>query len=98
MNALSLADFVPYLNQTFLIRLSSEETYSLELVEAAELGAANGPGFRKPFSLIFHNPDQTKYLPQRVYSLEHEKMGSLEVFIVPLGPDVSGMRYQVIFS
>ncbi len=98
MDTLSLADFVPYLNQTFLLHLTSDETYSLELVEAAELGDANAPGFRKPFSLIFRNPDKTSYLPQRIYCLEHEKMGSLEVFIVPLGPDVSGMRYQVIFN
>jgi hypothetical protein len=98
MDALSLADFIPYLNQPFHIRLTSEDTYSLELVEAAELGDATGPSFRKPFSLIFRNPDKTNYLPQRIYCLEHEKMGSLDLFIVPLGPDASGMRYQVIFN
>lgn len=98
MDALSLADFAPYLKQLFHIRLGSEETYSLELVEAAELGSPPTPGLRKPFSLIFTNPDKTSYLPQRIYCLEHEKLGSLDVFIVPLGPDASGMRYQVIFN
>jgi len=98
MESLTLADFQPYLNQVFSIRLSDGGTYPLELVELQELGGSPESGFRQPFSLMFRNPDKKAYLPQQIYRLEHEQMGALDLFIVPLGPDASGMRYEVIFS
>jgi len=30
--------------------------------------------------------------------MEHEKLGTFDLFIVPLGPDSAGMRYEVIFN
>jgi hypothetical protein len=37
-------------------------------------------------------------LPQRIYRLEHEQMGPLELFIVPVGPDGDGLGYEAIFT
>jgi len=98
MQSLTLDDFQPYLNQIFITRLDHGELYLLELVELCELGSSPGPEFREPFSLAFRNPNKSAYLPQGTYRLENEGLGSLDLFIVPLGPDASGMRYQVIFS
>ena len=72
----------------------------LELVEVADLGAegaAAAPSRRRPFSLIFRAPGGV-YLPQRIYALEHPTLGRLMLFLVPLGPDQGGMRYQAVFS
>lgn len=98
MDSLEFASFVPLLHQSFHIRLGSGDLYDLELVEVVETGSAPGPNFRKPFTLIFANSDKTVYLPQRTYRIEHDGLGSMDLFVVPLGPDKTGMRYQVIFS
>lgn len=98
LDKLTSADFLPYLHQPFTIYLEGDAPYLLELASIAELGEPYGPGGRKSFSLIFTNPRKDAYLTQRIYRLEHEKVGSLELFLVPLGPDPSGMRYEAIFS
>jgi hypothetical protein len=105
---LTAADFMPYLRRTFFVRLPDAESYALELVDVRELGAADqapgvGSGARRPFSLLFRNPRRDAYLPQHTYRLEFEALqggpfSTLEVFLVPLGPDQVGMRYEAIFS
>lgn len=93
------ADFAAHLNQTFRISLA-EETVDLELIEVVEL--AGDPvaesDKRRPFSLIFRSERVDAYLPQAIYTLEHERMGDLALFIVPLGPHPDGMRYEVLFT
>jgi hypothetical protein len=98
LDRLCREDFLPLLHSTFAIRLSDGEDYLLELVEAEDLGQPPFPGARQPFSLIFSNPLKTAYLEQRIYSLNHPGLEGFSVFLVPLGPDASGMRYQTVFS
>lgn len=38
------------------------------------------------------------HVPQGIHRVEHEQLGSLEIFLVPLGPDQQGMRYEAIFT
>jgi hypothetical protein len=33
-----------------------------------------------------------------MYRFEHDRLGPLEIFIVPLQPDAGGARYQAVFS
>ena len=98
MAPLTISDFLPRLHQMFEITLESGESYSLELIEVRDLGEAPSAEFRKPFALTLRNPDRTAYLPQRTYYLEHEQLGAMELFIVPLGPDASGMKYEITFN
>lgn len=98
MEPLTLASFKPFLHTVFTIQLDNGEPYALELVEVQDLGDAPGPEFRKPFSLTLRNPVKNAYLAQGTYRLEHDQMGSLELFMVPLGPDAAGMRYEVVFG
>lgn len=37
-------------------------------------------------------------LPQATYRIENANLGVLEVFLVPIGPDESGMRYEATFN
>ena len=71
----------------------------IELIEAQLLPVHAGKGGkapkRQPFSLTFRGPG---YLPQKIYRLEHAKLGALEMFLVPLGPDDKGMRFEAIFT
>ncbi len=99
LERLTSTDFQPYLHQAFQISLDGLETpYALELVEIKDLGMTPTDPGRRPFSLLFCNPDTSHYLLQRIYRLEHAQMGALELFLVPVGPDGSGMRYEAIFA
>lgn len=72
------------------------EPGELRLSEVSVLGPPP-PGLRTPFSLVFTGPADSIRL-QGIYRLEHEALGSFELFLVPLAPDGSGARYQAIFS
>jgi hypothetical protein len=71
----------------------------LELVEVTDLGGAprSPDGQRSPFSIVFRSASNT-VLPQAIYHLEHPALGSLELFLVTIGPDASGMRYEAVFT
>jgi hypothetical protein len=72
---------------------------TFELAEAAPLAAETTPpgAFRAPFRLIFRGPREA-YFPQGILALEHAELGRLEIFLVPIGPDELGMRYEAIFT
>lgn len=100
---LKSSDFTPYLNQVFRVRVEGTEPIDLELVEVTETGrgesaAAPGTGSRLPFSIHFLGPVSSRYLIQHTYRLEHEQMGALDIFLVPLGPEAGRMRYEAIFN
>jgi hypothetical protein len=94
--------FEPLLGRRF--RLIEDGTPVLELRLSRVSGCgpraaeeARGRGQRVPFSLLFHGPT-VPLLPQRIYHIEEESLGALELFLVPLGPDEHGMRYEAIFA
>jgi hypothetical protein len=98
LDKLRSADFSPYLNQAFHLHQEGMNIVSLELVEVMEIGSATRPEARMPFSIQFLGPIGPQYLAQGTYCLEHEHMGALDVFIVPLGPQEGRMRYEAIFT
>ena len=52
---------------------------------------------RHPFSLIFHaRPDAV--IPQAIYRIENANLEPFEAFLVPIGPDEGGMRYEAVFT
>jgi len=51
---------------------------------------------RDPFSLFFLGPPGD-VLPQRTYRMEH-KMGTLDVFLVPIAADENGVIYEAVFA
>jgi len=100
LDRLTCTDFSPLLQEAFRLTYA-ESALPLEvvLVQATELGEATSPpgSRRRPFSLIFRGP-LAPILPQRIYSLGHQALGTLEIFLVPIGPDSVGMRYEAIFT
>ena len=88
---LTLDDFAPHVHTRF--RVSGMEGYDLELVEANDLSNAQ----LAQFSLIFAGV-VSPWLPQGLYRLTHPEMSECELFLVPLGPDGTTMRYQAAFS
>jgi hypothetical protein len=98
LDKLQSQDFLPYLNQTFTIRLEGLEPIHMELIHLTETGHKSGPEARQPFSLHFLGPVSPQYLLQHIYRLEQDEMGELDIFLVPLGPESGRMRYEAIFS
>jgi hypothetical protein len=49
------------------------------------------------FSLIFHGPPEPWY-PQGIMRLSHAELGEDDLFLVPLGPDELGMRYEAVIA
>jgi hypothetical protein len=96
LNRLTSADFTPYLNQTFTVDLDEQMVIPLELVSVTETGSARD-GWQ-PFELLFLGPVSRQYLVQGTYRLEHEQMGALDIFLVPLGPEGGRMRYEAVFN
>ena len=67
----------------------------LRLVHVADEGVARGI---RQFSLLFHGPAD-RVVPQNTYSLRHEALGSLALFIVPVvGSTHARTVYQACFS
>lgn len=104
LNDLTHATFAEQLGSPFQLQLGGAAPLLLELVDATEWNqpaaelnrAALGPG-RTPFSLLFRGPRQP-VLPQKIYLLEHDRLGRLEIFLVPLGPEGEAMRYEAVFA
>ena len=94
--------FQPRVGETFRIRPRPEHELEAQLIEARALGggpvrADGGASRRVPFSLSFRTT-LTVPLPQRIYQVVHDEMGSYEIFLVPVGPDGKGMVYEAIFT
>src|SRR5688572_32081511 len=96
--SLQSTDFQSQLDQLFCIHLGNATTIDLQLVSVKELGAASQPEFRNPFSLHFLGPVSRQYLPQHTYQMVNEKLGTIDIFVVPLGPEAGRMRYEAIFT
>ena len=67
----------------------------LRLVDVTDGGVARDV---RQFSLFFHGPSD-RLLPQNTYSFQHEALGSLALFIVPIvGSNRERIVYQACFS
>lgn len=101
LDKLTSQDFLPHLRQHFRIQAGSSEPLAAELIDATELESSaaedEDTSRRLPFSIVFRCSADT-VLEQRIYKLAHEAMGEMEVFLVPIGPDDVGMRYEALFA
>lgn len=91
-------DFADKLEHTFVVSDQNVPAIPMALAEAQRLPARGlPPGTRPPFALVFLAKDP-RVLPQRLYKLEHDEMGALQLFLVPIGKDAHGVSYQATFA
>jgi hypothetical protein len=96
---LDVGVFAARLGQGFRIRFQDGSFLDLELAEVQDLGTrttAEGP--LSTYSLRFRTPGEKRFAPQGTYRVEHGELEAIEIFLVPLGPDAEGMRYEAIFN
>ena len=57
--------------------------FDVELIDVSDTGAPGPP--RSQFSLVFRG-GPTPPMAQGIHRLEHDRLGQLDLFLVPLGP------------
>ncbi len=93
----SLDNFEPLLGQAFEIS-TAPGSVSAVLIQACNLREAQGAGrLSRQFSLIWRGP-RNVVLEQGIYPVQHPALGTMELFLVCLGPDAEGMRYEAVFT
>jgi len=98
---LTCADFAGRVGDTFDMAADGAAVTPVELVEATESSEPGGTGpdgqTRNQFSLVFLGPT-SPHLPQATYLLTHAELGELALFLVPIGADSAGIRYEAAFG
>lgn len=92
------AHFTQQLHTRFRVRVDAPRPLELELVEVKgwQAGATEQQGLER-FALYFNGPADT-FMPQSTYTLEHEQLGALDIFLVPVTQDANGFRYEAVFN
>jgi hypothetical protein len=90
------SSFEEHMNTPFHIHFGGETPLEVVLYEVRQHEPHGGPR-QQPYSVYFRGPRQV-VLPQAIYRVEHEKMRPMEIFLVPIGPDALGMRYEAVFN
>ena len=93
---LTPASFEAHLGTTFRIHYGGETPLEVVLFEVVPHERHSGPR-EQPFTARFRGPRQP-ILTQQIYKIEHSPMGTMDIFIVPIGPDAQGMRYEAVFN
>jgi hypothetical protein len=100
LESFTIHTFSGHLGDKFRVYPDSSDPLEVELISATGLGGSAGgetSGRRQPFSIVFRGPGDV-LLPQRIYRMEHEEIGAFDLFLVPIGPDEKGLRYEAIFT
>jgi hypothetical protein len=88
------AEFAAHVRTGFRLNLTHAPGLELELIEVKELCLT--PRL-EAFSLLFRGPRSVS-LGQDSYQLSHERLGALELMLVPVGVEEEGSYYEAIFN
>ena len=91
---LKIDDFAPHCDAVFEMQAAGG-VVPLKLVKVAAAGASGREG--GAFGLTFVAP-QGPWLPQGIYPVKHPAMGTMEIFLVPIGPHGGGNGYHATFT
>lgn len=85
------------LKTKFVVR-DDGQTFELELYEVSELKTGETLTLvQERFSAIFRGPHD-HLLQDKIYKMEHERLGQFELFIAPVEEDENHYYYQASFN
>lgn len=93
-------EFSQHVNTKFRVHVDFPEPVELELIEVNAYPNKDKPGEQggmERFSIVFRGPAEI-FLPQGTYKVTHEGMGDFALFLVPIGRDEGGFRYEAVFN
>lgn len=101
LSKLAQGDFATRIGETFEVS-AGEENPAMTLAVAETRALLDSVEFeeeeRRPWSVIFRGPGEP-LLEQRIYELQHPEMGTLPLFLVPLGPSKDeSFLYEAVFT
>jgi hypothetical protein len=97
LDTATVEDFAPLVGERFTLDAGEAGTFELELIAATPARNPGPEGTRHPFTVEFLGPADPVAAQQTV-RLNNERLGELEIFIVPVGRDDSGTAYEAVFS
>lgn len=86
--------FAGLLNTKFRVVLDTPDLVELELVEVSDNKISER---QEEFSIMLAGA-RDQFLGQGIRSLQHEHMGTVDLFLVPIKQDESGFQYQAVFN
>ncbi len=99
--SLTEKEFSQHLNTKFRVNPDTSDIgqqVELELDEVKRYsGKADEQSGMERFSVFFSGPREVQ-LPQRLYRLQHDRMGEFEIFLVPIAQNDQGFRYEAVFN
>jgi hypothetical protein len=98
LERLTVESFRDRVGETFRVLLDERRELHLRLAAIHVWGTgAAAVASRQPFTLTFSAPGPGM-LPQGTYAVEHETLGHLELFLVPVGSNGESVDYEAVFS
>ncbi len=92
------ANFAQHLNTNFRVELESSQAVELKLIAVTPRAVeAHEEAGMERFSVTFAGPADV-LLPQQIYRVTHPEMGELEIFLVPIGKEADGFRYEAVYN
>ena len=86
--------FAGLLHTKFRVVLDSPDLVELELVEVTDLKVSDR---QEEFTIMFVGA-VNQFLGQGIRSLQHGQMGTIDLFLVPIGRDEAGFQYESVFN
>ena len=98
LDQLTIESFEPHVGSTFWVEFPNDTKVELRLTAASKVMESEAARLaRHPFSLYFMGP-KSFLLQQHIYHVTHEKMGAMDVVLVPVGQDAQAYQYEAVFS
>jgi hypothetical protein len=93
LDNLNAGIFSQHLHTQFRLLLEGAEPIPLELIEVKE----SDPSPKiELFTLHFRGPAAPR-MAQHIHRLEHDKLGTVEIFLTAIGADAQGITYESVF-
>lgn len=101
LEAVEFADFHACVGDPVELSIPPQAPVPAEVLAVRSLGRNCLPdgttAARESFSVLFRAPPNWRY-PQTTYRVSHSRLGELSMFLVPVGPDESGMQLEAVFN
>jgi hypothetical protein len=92
------AEYSRNLNTKFRLLVDAPQPIDLTLVEVTprKVDSTEEQGMER-FSAVFMGPREI-LLPQQIYRVSHPDMGEFDVFLVALGQEPEGFKYEAVYN
>jgi len=96
LDQIPLSAFESAVHGQFRATHADESPIELQLLEVIRPAQPDTAPF-ECFSLRFIGPPE-RLLAQGIVRLEHDRLGSFELFLVPIAREAAGIRYEAVFN